>query len=147
MKFIKYTIEDFGEVFSTYPEFFTLYNLNKKFYNFGANILPPKVELLASYVRKNDFDDEVEEANDASSDFKNDPNLEKILKKDWLLVSKSYPHDSHNYNICVIMKDFRVGENQAFFPYCRPQKLLIEANAIKEQDEFNGFNSIWEKTL
>lgn len=148
MKFVKYTVEDFGEVFSTYPEFFTLYNLNKKFYNFGANILPPKVELLNSYERLHTrFHAEIDEANDASLDFENDPNLEKILKKDWLLVSKSYPHDSHNYNICVIMKDFRVGENQAFFPYCRLQKLLIEANAIKEQDEFNGFNSVWEKTL
>jgi hypothetical protein len=147
MKFVRYTVEDFGKVFSTYPEFFTQHNLNKKFYNFGANILPPKVEVLASYERKLRFDEEIEDANDASSDFKKDPALEKILKKDWILLSEPLPHESYDYIICAIMKDFRVGENQAFFPYCRPQKLLIEAKGIKEQNEFKGFNNIWEKTL
>ena len=46
-----------------------------------------------------------------------------------------------------IVKDFSVGENQAFFPYCRLQKLLVDTNALQEQKEFKGYNNIWEKTL
>ena len=76
MKFVKYTISDFDEVFSTYPEFFYQYNLSKRFYNFGAEILPPKIELQNSYERSYiGFDNEVLEANDASSDFIKDPTL------------------------------------------------------------------------
>ena len=82
MKFVKYTISDFDEVFSTYPEFFYQYNLSKRFYNFGAEILPPKIELQNSYEQRYiGFDDEILEANDASFDFVKDPTLEKILKK------------------------------------------------------------------
>lgn len=148
MKFIKYTISDFDEVFSTYPEFFYHYNLSKRFYNFGAEILPPKIELQNSYERRyTGFDDEVLEANDASFDFVKDPTLEKILKKDWILKSDSLTHEFRKYNVSVIMKDFSVGENQAFFPYCRLQKLLVDTTALQEQKEFKGYNNIWEKTL
>ena len=87
------------------------------------------------------------EANDASSDFVKDPTLEKILKKDWILKSESLPHEFRKYNVSVIMKDFSVGENQAFFPYCRLQKLLVDTTALQEQKEFKGYNNIWEKTL
>ena len=148
MKFVKYTISDFDEVFSTYPEFFYQYNLSKRFYNFGAEILPPKIELQNSYERRyTGFDNEILEANDASSDFVKDPTLEKILKKDWILKSESLPHEFRKYNVSVIMKDFSVGENQAFFPYCRLQKLLVDTSALQEQKEFKGYNNIWEKTL
>lgn len=150
MKFIKYTISDFDEVFSTYPEFLSKHNLSKKFYNFGADILPPKVELQNSYRQQlNGFriHKEVIEANDASYNFKKDPTLEKILKKDWILRSETFPHEYSGDNICVVMKDFSVGENQVFFPYCRLQKLLVDVNALQEQEEFKGYNNIWEKTL
>lgn len=144
MKFVKYTVGDFGDVFTTYPEFFTQHNLSKKFYNFGADILPPKVELLDSYERNINFNFEITKANGASYEFEKSPALEKILKKDWILRSEPLPHESYKYNICVIMKDFSVGENQAFFPYCRLQKLLIDASSLKEQDEFKGYNEVWE---
>ena len=80
MKFVKYTISDFDEVFSTYPEFFYKYNLSKRFYNFGAEILPPKVELQNSYERRyTGFDDEVLEAIYHHTDGLSNGKLSKIL--------------------------------------------------------------------